>query len=223
MRGPFVGSMALHVLALLIMIFGSRLGSDKQLPLPTATTVKLVRPKSFATAPKPEENPGQKEPEKKPEKEQEEAVPDPVEPLKIPKETKEPKESKPMPKLEESKPKPRSVLPKLEREGKSGTLRLQNEGFEYDFYLAAVQAKIEQFYRAPSGIKGQLLATMGFRIRKDGTITDIQLLKPSGNLLLDNAAERAIRSAAKFAPLPPQYEQESLAINYEFVVNPMGR
>ncbi len=210
MRGPFAGSIGLHVIAVLIMIFGSRLGEGRKTPLPQATNVRLVRPMATPVA-----APTQKQ-------QSEPVIPESKPPLEIPKEKKEKSEAKPV--EIPDKPKPRSVLPKLERRGESGNvLKLQNPGFDYDFYLGSVQAKIEQFFRPPTGVKGQYMTTVGFVIQKDGSVSDIQLVKNSGNSFLDLAAERAIRAAGKFGRLPAQYEQNQLIIHYEFVLNPSGK
>jgi TonB family protein len=61
---------------------------------------------------------------------------------------------------------------------------------------------------------------VSFLILKDGKIDRIEFVKKSGNLMLDQAAERAVRAAQKFPPLPTQYEKGELEINFEFVVDP---
>ncbi|MBI5060113.1 TonB family protein [candidate division KSB1 bacterium] len=208
MRGPLFSSIGLHVVFIVALILASQPGRIKDKPLPTATTVKLVRPSAPQAAPKRTEP---KEQEVLPEKK--------APPLEVPKKQKD----KVLPKLEKpepDEPAPRAVQPKLERQSDAGTLTLQNPGFEYDFYLAVVQSKIEQNFRPPPGAKAQHMSTVSFVIQSDGKITNIELIKGSGNLLLDQAAERAVRFAGKFPPLPPQYEKGELGINFEFVVNP---
>jgi TonB family protein len=61
---------------------------------------------------------------------------------------------------------------------------------------------------------------MTFTILKSGEITNITLSKSSGSLLIDQSAERAIRAAGRFPPLPSQYDQGRLDIYFEFVINP---
>ena len=113
-------------------------------------------------------------------------------------------------------------MPK-ELKGEAGTLKLQNPGFDYDFYLALIQSKIERNFRPPPGVRAGTMATIGFVILRDGTVSSITMVQSSNNLLIDQAAERAVRAAGKFPPLPPQYEQGELGINFEFVVNPGSR
>jgi periplasmic protein TonB len=219
MRGPFFMSLGLHVLACVIMIWASQASQAKKSALPQATVVHLVRP---ATPPAPlagtvnpvkEGNPPESEP-----------------PLKIPKkDSKKPAKSKSVEEPVKAQPKPVNVQPSSsqkvggggkELRGEAGTLRVQGSGFEYDFYLSLIQSKIEQNFRPPPGVRAASLSTVGFSIQKNGLITNVTLTKSSGNLLIDQAALRAIRAAGQFPPLPAQYAQGQLDINFEFVINP---
>ncbi|MCX6601142.1 MAG: TonB family protein [bacterium] len=206
MWGPFAGSVGLHVTVAVIMVIASGAGQLKTKPLPSATVVKLVRPMT-----PPQGTPGKtgEAPKTKPA-------------LEIPKAD---KSKKPKPTDVQTPPKPesaqRSSSPTTtERTGEAGTLRVSGGGFEYDFYLAVVQSKIEQNFRPPPGMRGQSMATVGFSIQKSGLVSNVTLAKSSGNLLIDQAAERAVRAAGRFPPLPPQYSQGQLDIYFEFVVNP---
>jgi protein TonB len=207
MWGPFAGSVALHVTVAVAMVVASGAGQLKTKPLPQATVVKLVRPMT-----PPQGTPGKvgEAPKTKPA-------------LEIPKvdKSKKPKPvevEKAQPKTEDAQ---RTTSPTTtERTGEAGTLRVSGGGFEYDFYLAVVQSKIEQNFRPPPGMRGQSMATVGFSIQRNGLIANVALAKSSGNLLIDQAAERAVRAAGRFPPLPPQYNQGQLDIYFEFVVNP---
>jgi periplasmic protein TonB len=176
-----------------------------------ATIVKLIRPKPMMPAsnvvPKPQT---------------EFKVPQTVPPLESPKpnKSKQPKKEEPK-QPRENAVKSNQQVPK-EYVGQAGTMRLQNpgQGFEYDFYLAIVQSKIEQNFRPPPGYRGEQMATVAFTIQSSGAITDINLIKPSGNSLIDLCAERAVKAAGRFPPLPAQYDKGYLGINFEFVVNP---
>lgn len=206
MWGPFLGSLILHILVAVIMVVASAAGHLKSKPLPQATVVKLIRPKAMS-APAgiqgkqgvPKTKPALDLPDKKsPDKKSTEPI-------------------KPQPKTDNV---PRSTTSSGELKGEAGTLRVSGGGFDYDFYLAVVQSKIEQNFRPPPGVRGNILTTVGFTIQKNGTVANIALAKPSGNLLIDQAAERAVRAAGRFPPLPPQYSQGQLDIYFEFVVNP---
>lgn len=214
-------SLGLHVLFGLVMIWVSQTRAPARRPLPEATVVKLLRPASI-NMPTPSQPTDQiklpePKPEKKPSKEQE-VTPDKKPPLQIP--TKKPKAETVTEKPEHGRQGETST-PKVPRElvGEGVTLKLKNPGFEYDFYLGIVQSKIEQNFRPPPG-KQKLLAVVSFVIMKSGELADIRILQSSGNLLVDQAAQRAVRAAGRFPPLPAQYGSDQLAINIEFVANP---
>ena len=54
-----------------------------------------------------------------------------------------------------------------------------------------------------------------FSILRDGSIADLQVIKPSGSPLLDRASQRALL-AAKLPALPSQYKSEKLTVNLTF-------
>ncbi|MBU0691113.1 TonB family protein [bacterium] len=206
-RGPFFASCALHILIVLALTLAGRQSIVNSRPLPAATVVKLVRPQAIPIAAPPTVSKEFKLPETAP-------------PMLLPSKKKtEPKtEPKPVPKAEQPKKRSSKETPK-ELKGEAGTLKLQNPGFEYDFYLALIQSKIERNFRPPPGVRGEHMATVTFVITKNGSMINIGLIQSSGNLLIDQSAERAVRAAGRFPPLPPQYEQGELGINFEFVVN----
>ena len=108
--------------------------------------------------------------------------------------------------------------------GPAGTLGVKGSEFgEYNYYLALVQNKIQSNFRPPPGIKTQQLATVSFSILKTGQIANFTKTKSSGNLLVDNAAERAIRAAVPFPALPQEYVQGQLDLYFEFVTNPLAQ
>jgi protein TonB len=212
-------SLGLHVALGILMIWASHAHVRTQRPLPQATVVKLIRPAAIEF-PKPSEE--IKFPEPKPEapklKIPERITKSAKKPLEIPKPTK----TKPEPVKQEEPVKSggEQSSPKVPKElvGEGVTLKLNNPGFEYDFYLGLVQSKIEQNFRPPPGKTGMAVVT--FVIKKTGEIMDVRLVQPSGNLLIDQAAQRAVRAAGRFPPLPAQYGSDQLAINIEFVANP---
>jgi TonB family protein len=74
-----------------------------------------------------------------------------------------------------------------------------------DWYLATVQQKIWMIWTQE--IKAGFTQPIGvtFTIVADGQVVDVRVTQPSGATLLDNAALRAIYSAAPFGPLPKDY------------------
>ncbi len=92
--------------------------------------------------------------------------------------------------------------------------------FEFDWYLALIQSKIEQNFRPPPGRRKALMAVVEFRISKAGDIVGLLRKQSSGDFLFDQAAERAVRAAGRFPPLPANFDASELGINFEFVSNP---
>jgi periplasmic protein TonB len=74
-----------------------------------------------------------------------------------------------------------------------------------DWYLAGVQQKIWMLWnqQIKSGFTQPVAVT--FTILADGSVAEVQVTQSSGASLLDMAAQRAIYSAAPFAPLPKSY------------------
>jgi TonB family protein len=74
-----------------------------------------------------------------------------------------------------------------------------------DWYLATVQQKIWMIWTQE--IKAGFTQPIGvtFTILTDGQVVDVRVTQPSGATLVDNAALRAIYSAAPFGPLPKDY------------------
>jgi TonB family protein len=74
-----------------------------------------------------------------------------------------------------------------------------------DWYLAGVTQKIWVIWnqQIKTGFNRQIGVT--FTILADGAVADVQVTEPSGAALLDLAAQRAVLTAAPFAPLPKEY------------------
>jgi TonB family protein len=216
-RGSFFASLGLHGAVIVIMIWASAASNPVAKALPSATVVKLIRPMGL---PLPQGNPIQ--PPKG------EGAPEEPPPLKIPNTGKNknaaPQEQPKTPPKTPTVPKNPSKTPGIpsgkEVKGQAGTMVVGNGDFDYDFYLAMIQSKISQNFRPPPGVRAQSQATMSFTILKSGEITNVTLSQSSGNLLIDQSAERAIRAAGSFPPLPSQYDQGRLDIYFEFVINP---
>ncbi len=75
-----------------------------------------------------------------------------------------------------------------------------------DYYMAGVQRKIWMLWTQQLKAGAFQPVTISFTILQDGTVTDIRVVQSSGAFLLDQAAQRAISSAAPFGPLPKNYE-----------------
>lgn len=87
--------------------------------------------------------------------------------------------------------------------------------FPYQYYLQNIQDRISaRWFQSlvDPGASGTYRVTVYFRIFRDGTISAIETKEPSGLKALDMSAVRAVTTAAPFAPLPPDYDEEYLGI-----------
>ncbi len=85
-----------------------------------------------------------------------------------------------------------------------------------DWYLASVQQKIWMIWnqQIKSGFTQPVAVT--FTILADGSLAEVHVTQSSGASLLDLAAQRAIYSAAPFAPLPRSYDTTRKTIQAVF-------
>jgi TonB family protein len=81
-------------------------------------------------------------------------------------------------------------------------------------YIGAMIQRVRQNWNSSRG--GGALTTMRFTIERDGAITHVQLLRSSGNQMLDFLAERALLAVRQLPPLPDAYTNPSLVIDLEF-------
>ncbi len=81
-------------------------------------------------------------------------------------------------------------------------------------YLATMIARIRAAWNKDQGAQGTSL--IRFTIRRDGTITDATVFKPSGVVTLDNAALRAVLSTRALPPLPDAYPNPALTMRLSF-------
>lgn len=80
-------------------------------------------------------------------------------------------------------------------------------------YIALLTQQIDQNWQKAQQQRGTTV--IRFSILKDGTVADLQVIKPSGSPLLDRASQRALL-AAKLPALPSQYKSEKLTVNLTF-------
>jgi protein TonB len=91
--------------------------------------------------------------------------------------------------------------------------------FPYAYYIETIRNKISaSWYRSlvSPGLKGAYTAVVYFRILRSGMVTDLELEEKSGNDSLDLSALRAVRAAAPFPQLPPDFVGSYLGVHFEF-------
>jgi TonB family protein len=89
---------------------------------------------------------------------------------------------------------------------------LDNPDFVYGYYIQQMLALIGNHWVRPPGAL-ELKLTVHFRIQSDGTLTEIELVEPSGRDSFDLAGLRAVRLASPLPPLPRSYPHETLGVN----------
>lgn len=81
-------------------------------------------------------------------------------------------------------------------------------------YLNKMVDLIKRNWNQNQGAAGQV--QVKFTIRRDGTITDVELVKPSGISLLDLESQRALAKARAMAPLPREFTPNTLTVTVIF-------
>ncbi|MBF2073061.1 MAG: TonB family protein [Synechococcales cyanobacterium C42_A2020_086] len=82
-------------------------------------------------------------------------------------------------------------------------------------YMATVNRQVDQQWQRLN-VPVTRQAKVRFRIDRQGRLSDVELLQPSGDPLADQAAIQAIWDAAPFAPLPQSAPEEILIVNFTF-------
>jgi protein TonB len=80
-------------------------------------------------------------------------------------------------------------------------------------YLATMLDLIQRNWNSRQQVTG--VSTIRFTVRRDGTITDVEVAKSSGYAVLDLAAQRAI-ATTRLPPLPTAYTNDRLTIHLNF-------
>lgn len=92
-------------------------------------------------------------------------------------------------------------------------------GSRFSWYVDAVQRRVSgnwlQSTVDPSvGMAPRVIVT--FTILRDGTVTNIQVIRSSNNYSVDTSATRAVQSSSPLAPLPPEYSGSSVNVEFWF-------
>jgi periplasmic protein TonB len=81
-------------------------------------------------------------------------------------------------------------------------------------YIAGMVSKVHQNWNSRQSSGG--ITTMQFTINRDGTLTNIQVLRSSGNQMLDFLANRALLAVRQLPPLPAEYTNPTLVVDLQF-------
>lgn len=114
------------------------------------------------------------------------------------------------------------VAPPVPAAEKEATVSLDSVGEKpsrYDPYLQHLRNRINAVWEYPSEAKQQQLGgslTLRFSIAHDGSLIGVQMLRSSGNDILDREALRTVHAAAPFMPLPRSLAIERLNVLASF-------
>ena len=100
------------------------------------------------------------------------------------------------------------------REGGGSGQQLNVGDFCCPEYLGTLLRRVRQNWSAGRGTNA--VTTMAFTIQRDGAITNVHMVRSSGNQMLDFLAGRALLAVGQLPPLPDAYTNPSLEISLEF-------
>jgi protein TonB len=239
LRGPFVGSVALHAAvagALIIStlsfnhsreVWGGpthagdavAVNAVKTIPLPShsgpVNPVANDTESQVPQAPKPEPKKQVKVPEEK-------AIP-----LKSRTAQKQPKQQaqqryRPEPLRENqvtAAEAPAARTPIFQKPGGGAVGLGQNNslGNRFGAYADLVTQRVTEKWQT-SGLAGQSapLVVVIFEIQRDGSVKNAKLAQRSGNSTLDYSALRAVMDASPFPPLPAEYDRNAASVELQF-------
>lgn len=87
-------------------------------------------------------------------------------------------------------------------------------------YMKMLKERIESIWKYPKeaarlGISGDLY--LKFKIKRDGSLGDVELVRTSGYRDFDEAAIKALKDGQPYWPLPDDWEKDELEINGHFI------
>lgn len=106
--------------------------------------------------------------------------------------------------------------------GSGAGIKLDAEDFKFAYYLEVLRERIGYTWTPPLlvGVKNEVVATVYFKIARDGAISEEKIEKTSSQELFDRAALRAIKLADPLPPLPAGFKGKYLGVHFEFQHTP---
>jgi len=110
-------------------------------------------------------------------------------------------------------------IPKTAPEDTEDTISLDTRDKRYISYAKVIKSVLMRQWNYPMEarenlIEGKLIVL--FTLKRSGQLQDLKTLEPSGYDILDQEAQRAVRSAAPFPPFPPSVNVARLHIKARF-------
>ena len=94
----------------------------------------------------------------------------------------------------------------------------QSFGARFGYYVRQMNQRISQqwFTQTLDAAAQGRRVYLTFRISRDGSISEINIVKSSGNVSLDSSANRALQRIDTLAPLPDAYSGSYITVQYYF-------
>jgi len=103
-------------------------------------------------------------------------------------------------------------------ESRDGNASMQGSGLPH-YYVQAALDKVARNFTLPSSKRTDKTALVGVTISRNGKLSQIKVVKSSGDRELDQYAVEAMQSAARFAPLPDDIRKDRIAVRITFRFN----
>jgi len=139
-----------------------------------------------------------------------------------PQPTPKPKPKTKRPTVVEEKPEPaqpaRAPARAPDHGDESVNVQLDGAVFAFPRYIQNIIRQVYRYWRQPTGAR-HLKAEISFVIERDGTVSDINWIRRSGNLEFDLEARGAVEAAGHnraFGPLPKKYSRDRLRVSFFF-------
>jgi protein TonB len=107
----------------------------------------------------------------------------------------------------------------------TGALSFDTAAWDLGPYARQVQERVQSNWRIPEAqmvLRQKGWVAIRFNIQKDGTVTDLQVIRPSGIPSYDQSAVNALRSSSPLPPLPSQVTVPQLGGVFRFFYNMEG-
>lgn len=95
---------------------------------------------------------------------------------------------------------------------------IPTDDFSFAWYYALVRKAMYDAWNQPSeiGTGSGLTAAVTVRVERDGAITRREMVRPSGNRLMDDSVRQAVQAVSRLQPLPPAFGGRYKDITIEF-------
>lgn len=111
----------------------------------------------------------------------------------------------------------KSLLDKNMEKEEGETISLDTRDFRYASYFAHIKRRIQKAWIWPAEAQkygGKLF--LRFKLKKDGTLEEVRLIKSAGIRILDDLAMAAVTKAAPFEPFPAGLERKTITATFVY-------